>query len=262
MKKKSDLDIERERYSKRAEKNKQNSKLFQVKKRKHNLIDAPYIEIYFKSLLRNSNKDFKLLEICSGEGQCSEPILKYYKDITFTDISKNSLDVIKRSYSSFLTESISFKECNMELLPFDSEIFDIVACAGGLSYGDNQLVLNEIHRVLKPNGKFICIDSLNENPIYKLNRYMHYLRGNRTKSTLKRMPDRKLLNKYKLKFGFTKIIYSGTLIWILYPLSKIIGYKKSKILSDFFDKNLPTWMSFKFIMEATKKSQLKHMLFK
>ena len=255
MKKKSDLDIECERYSKRAEINKQNSKNFQVKKRKNNLIDAPYIEIYFESLVRNSKKGFKILEICCGEGECSGPILENYKHITFADISKNSLDVIKKKYNSFLTESISFKVCNMELLPFDNEIFDIVACAGGLSYGNNKLVLNEIHRVLKPNGIFIGIDSLNENPIYKLNRYMHYLRGNRTKSTLKRMPDRKLLEDYKRKFGITKINYSGKLIWMLYPLSKIIGYKKSKILSDFFDKNLPKWMSFKFIMEAKKISE-------
>ena len=84
---------------------------------------------------------------------------------------------------------------------------------------------------------------------------MHYLRGNRTKSTLKRMPDRKLLQDYERKFGITKINYSGKLIWMLYPLSKIIGYKKSKILSDFFDKNLPKWMSFKFIMEAKKISE-------
>jgi len=255
VKKKSDLDIERERYSKRAKIHKQNSKIFQLKKRNNNLIDAPYIEIYFKSLIRNSKKGFKILEICSGEGECSGPILENYQDITFADISKNSLDVIKKNYSSFLTKSISFKECNMEILPFDNEIFDIVACAGGLSYGNNKLVLNEIHRVLKQNGFFICIDSFNENPIYKLNRYVHYLKGNRTKSTLKRMPDRKLLEDYGRKFGITKINYSGKLIWLLYPLSKIIGYKKSKILSDFFDKKLPNWMTFKFIMEAKKISE-------
>jgi ubiquinone/menaquinone biosynthesis C-methylase UbiE len=255
FKKKSDLDIERERYSKRAEINKQNKTSIQTQKRKNNLIDAPYLEIYFKALMRNAKKDFKLLEICSGEGQCSIPILKYYKNITFTDISKNSLEIIKKNYKPFLTSKITFKECNMELLPFDNAIFDIVACAGGLSYGDNKLVLNEIHRVLKPNGIFICIDSLNDNPIYKLNRYLHYLKGNRTKSTLKRMPDSKLLEAYKRKFGATKIIYSGTLIWILYPLSKIIGYRKSKILSDFFDNKLPRCMSFKFIMEAQKLSQ-------
>ena len=255
MKKNSDLDIERERYSKRAKINKKNSKNSQFKKRKNNLIDAPYIEIYFKSLIRNSKKEYKILEIFCGEGERSGPILENYKDITFADISKNSLDVIKKNYSSFLTKSINFKECNMEILPFDNEIFDIVACEGGLSYGNNKLVLNEIHRVLKQNGIFICIDSLNENPIYKLNRFIHYIRGNRTKSTLKRMPDRKLIEDYESKFGITTINYSGTLIWILYPLSKIIGYKKSKILSDFFDKNLPKWTSFKFIMEAKKISE-------
>jgi len=110
------------------------------------------------------------------------------------------------------------------------------------------LVKEDIRRVLNfiPSNLF---------PIYKLNRYIHYLRGNRTKSTLKRMPDRKLLEDYKRKFGITKINYSGTLIWIIYPLSKIIGYKKSKKLSDFCDKNLPKWMSFKFIMEAKKISE-------
>ena len=253
MKKKSDLDIERERYSRRASINKNNID-FQIKKRKNNLINAPYNDIYFKSLIRNSNKGFKILEICCGEGQCSEPILENYNDITFADISKNSLDAIKRNFSSLISESVRFKVCNIELLPFDNEIFDIVACSGGLSYGDNNLVKNEIYRVLKPNGKFICIDSLNDNPIYKFNRYFHYIRGNRTKSTLKRMPDRRLICNYNYKFGVTKINFTGKLIWILYPLSKIIGYKKSKLLSDLFDNILPNWMSFKFIMEARKIS--------
>ena len=101
MNKKSDLDIERERYSKRAKINKQNSKNFAVKKRKNNLIDEPYIEIYFKSLIRNSKKGFKILEICCGEGERSGPILENYKDITFADISKNSLDVIKKTIVLF-----------------------------------------------------------------------------------------------------------------------------------------------------------------
>ena len=253
MKKKSDLDIERERYSRRAAINNNNID-YQIKKRKNNLINAPYYDFYFKSLIRNSKKGFKILEICCGEGQCSEPILENYNDITFADISKNSLDGIKRNFSSLISESVRFKVCNIELLPFDNEIFDIVACSGGLSYGENNLVKNEIYRVLKPNGIFICIDSLNDNPIYKLNRFFHYIKGNRTKSTLKRMPDRKLLGNYNNKFGDTKINFTGKLIWILYPLSKIISYEKSKLLSDIFDNILPNWMSFKFIMEARKIS--------
>jgi ubiquinone/menaquinone biosynthesis C-methylase UbiE len=36
--------------------------------------------------------------------------------------------------------------------------------AGSLSYGDNDIVMNEIYRVLKLQGVFIAIDSLNNNP--------------------------------------------------------------------------------------------------
>ena len=71
----------------------------------------------------------------------------------------------------------------MENLPYEKNTFDVVCCAGSLSYGNNLLVLNEINGVLKSDGYFISVDNLNENPIYKLNRYIHYIRGNRTLST-------------------------------------------------------------------------------
>jgi ubiquinone/menaquinone biosynthesis C-methylase UbiE len=66
--------------------------------------------------------------------------------------------------------------------------------------GDNDKVLDEIYRVLKNKGAFIAIDSLNNNPIYRLNRYLHYLKGERSLSTIARMPDLKLLRKYEQKF--------------------------------------------------------------
>lgn len=50
------------------------------------------------------------------------------------------------------------------------------------------LVDNEIRRILRSNGMFICLDSLNQNLVYRANCWLHYIRGNRSKSTLKRMP--------------------------------------------------------------------------
>jgi ubiquinone/menaquinone biosynthesis C-methylase UbiE len=47
----------------------------------------------------------------------------------------------------------------------------LIVSAGSLSYGDNDKVLDEIYRVLKNKGAFIAIDSLNNNPIYRLNRF-------------------------------------------------------------------------------------------
>ena len=67
------------------------------------------------------------------------------------------------------------KEADMELLPFENNSFDIVCSAGSLSYGDNLTVMNEIYRVLNQTGSFIAVDSLNNNLIYRLNRYINYL---------------------------------------------------------------------------------------
>ena len=38
--------------------------------------------------------------------------------------------------------------------------------------------MNEIYRVLKQGGILIIVDSLNHNPVYKFNRWIHYLYGN------------------------------------------------------------------------------------
>ena len=65
----------------------------------------------------------------------------------------------------------------MEDLPFSNNSFDVVASAGSLSYGSKKIVDKEILRILRPNGIFICVDSLNNNPIYRFNRFQNYLRG-------------------------------------------------------------------------------------
>ena len=75
-------------------------------------------------------------------------------------------------------KNIKLKKGDMENLPFKNESFDIVICSGSLSYGDHKIVRNEIFRVL--NSFFICIDSLDHNLIYKINRFIHFLRGKRT----------------------------------------------------------------------------------
>ena len=253
MKKKdSDLKKELERYSKRSLEKLKYKKEIKYNKRKNSIVDKPYNEIYYKLIRKRRNNNFEVLEICCGEGECSEPIFKNFKNIIFTDISEFSLEVMRIKFSNYLRKSIKFKECNMEVLPFDENQFDIVFCAGGLSYGDNHKVLNEIYRVLKNKGKFIAIDSLNENPIYKFNRYLHYLRGNRTLSTLKRMPNFKLIKNYKKKFGSLSIYFSGSLIWLIQPLSRIIGHSNASNISEFLDNLLPKWMSFKFVMEVKK----------
>jgi ubiquinone/menaquinone biosynthesis C-methylase UbiE len=142
----------------------------------------------------------------------------------------------------------------MEKLPFDNDSFDCVCSAGSLSYGDNDIVMSEIYRVLKTGGLYIAVDSLNNSFIYRFNRFIHYLMGKRSKSTLKRMPDLDLIENYNKRFGSIEVKYFGSLTW-LFPIMKIFMTEQQiKIFSQNFDKKFKVKKSaFKFTMKLRKQ---------
>ncbi len=145
--------------------------------------------------------------------------------------------------------------CNESMIDryFKDNSFDVICSAGSLSYGDNSIVMNEIYRVLVKGGIFIAIDSLNNNPIYKLNRYIHFLLGNRSKSTLQRMPTIKLLEKYTVKFDNVEVAYFGSLTWLFPILRKFLNDDLMKEISSSFDKKINIKKSaFKFTIKAIK----------
>ncbi len=111
----------------------------------------------------------------------------------------------------------------MEQLPFADASFDVVACAGALSYGEVVTVADEILRVLKPGGRFICVDSLNTNPLYRLNRWMHYARGERSRSTLLRMPSLRSLDVYRQRFPSVDVAYFGAMTFLVPTLAAAFG---------------------------------------
>lgn len=172
-------------------------------------------------------------------------------NVLATDISSKSIEVMKKNflkYSNFYSQVE-----DMEKLSFVNENFDIVCTAGSLSYGDNNLVMNEIYRVTKPKGVVIIVDSLNNNPIYRFNRYIHFLRGKRSLSTIKRMPNYHLIEKYIKKFGYGEANFFGLITWA-FPLLKIFLSPKSILkLSNWVDKHLSIKKSaFKFVLMLVK----------
>jgi SAM-dependent methyltransferase len=140
----------------------------------------------------------------------------------------------------------------MENLLFDSGSFDVVACAGSLSYGDPQLVDAEVRRVLRPGGIFISVDSLNMNPIYRLNRWIHFMRGGRSLCTLRRMPTVSRLDALRAHFDSIELRYFGALTWAMPVLARIIGSARAAAFSDEFDRLIDVKESaYKFVLVAT-----------
>jgi ubiquinone/menaquinone biosynthesis C-methylase UbiE len=214
-------------------------------------LNKPY-ELYFK-LLENKNNKSKLLEIGAGTGQNTGFLIDMSYKVCATDISLEFLEVMNKKFHRCINFYTQYAD--MEKLPFTEESFDVVCSAGSLSYGDNEIVMNEIYRVLKPGGMFIAVDSLNNNPIYKFNRYIKYLKKERPKSTLSRMPTICLIDKYAQKFIPIEIKYFGAITWI-YPILKII-------LNEELISNFSNWIdttfkikksAFKFVIKMVKKN--------
>ena len=211
----------------------------------------PPYELYESLLVQHLDPSSHALEIGCGSGSFSYFIASSNCNFIATDLSEYSLKYFDKLYSDFpKTKSL---QCDMESLPFPEHSFDLVACSGSLSYGDNDLVMSEILRVLKPGGFFICVDSLNHNPIYRINRLFHYVRRKRSWSTLVRMPTMLMISKYRKHFTSINVNYFGSFLWSFNVVSALIGRNSALRLLSFVDSiRFLERLAFKFVLTAQK----------
>lgn len=170
------------------------------------------------------------------------------------DLSENSVRLAVKQNRTIQKKPFGVA-ADAETLPFADNSFDLVTCAGSLSYFHPNQGALEIRRVLKPGGYFICVDSLNHNWIYRVNRWVHYLLGRRTRSTLKRIPTEPTLNIFAGQIGtMLHVSYHGIFLF-LKPLLEIWFSKKKLtrylVKADQKYPFLKHW-SFKFVMVTQK----------
>tara|TARA_Y100000768_G_scaffold383984_1_gene367139 strand:- start:23388 stop:24140 length:753 start_codon:yes stop_codon:yes gene_type:complete len=249
----NDKIIEKKRYEERfAKKLKEKSRSLWGSNSKKPIYRSPYI-FFEKKISQLINHNDKVLEIGAGDGLHTVSLLETGANVVASDISPSALKLIKKNIPKEYKSSLKTVVADMEALPFEDSSFDVVTSAGSLSYGDSKKVLSEIHRILKCEGYFICIDSLNENPIYKLNRYIQYLRKKRSKITIDQMPSNATINLYKNFFNIIEESYFGSITWVGPLLAFFIGQKSAKKLLNSFDKKMKIKNSaFKFVLIVKK----------
>jgi SAM-dependent methyltransferase len=210
---------------------------------------SPYV-YYENCIQRYIKKYHKVLELGSGTGLHTYALVKTGAHVTATDISTNSLKVLLERIKG----SVNTQVADMEYLPFKNCSFDLVCCAGSLSYGDPNNVDMEIKRVLRPGGIFICVDSLNHNPVYRFNRWLHYLKKERTISTLIRMPTMDRIQSIVQGFEENEVRFFGTASYLMPFFARIVGQQRSSNISDVLDRLVNVRKSaFKFVLVAKRK---------
>jgi len=96
-----------------------------------------------------------LLDIAGGTGDVAK---------TFIKCGGLSADIIDINYNMLINgisndNRIRYIVGNCEKLPIKNDIYDRITIAFGLrNITDRQLALDEIYRVLKPGGRFVCLE--------------------------------------------------------------------------------------------------------
>ena len=215
---------------------------------------APYI-CYEEVISRYAKGKCKVLEIGSGSGRHTKFLLNKDIEVVASDISSASIELLKKKFFKVDIKYLKIKKIDMEEINLDINYFDIVCCAGSLSYGDTFKVKSEIYKTLKPGGYFICVDSLNDNFIYKFYRYLAYLANKRTISTIINMPTKKTIDSYDDYFYRKEIYFFGLAVWLVPFFKFILSDSSINSLLVKIDKIFKTkYYGYKYVAVFQKKN--------
>ncbi|OIR07016.1 ubiquinone biosynthesis O-methyltransferase [mine drainage metagenome] len=216
-------------------------------------LKSPY-QYYEKELTKIIKPNQKILDLCCGNGIHTLFIAKLGAEVTAVDIAENSIKLAEIRAKNAGIQNIKFITSDVEKLALGEEDkFDVITCVGSLSYLELEPFINNIKTLLKKEGVFICVDSFNHNPIYRLNRFIHYLQKKRSYSTLTRMPNRKTIKFFKRNFKTVYVKYFGIFAFLGAILKTFLGYNKTKIVIDKLDNIFPILNNFAFKIVIVSK---------
>lgn len=135
---------------------------------------GPFLFEHFAAVLADKliqYKPSKILDIACGTGIVTKKIAEILPEarVIGLDLNPDMIEYGKKTIGGKFP--IEWKVSDAENLPFDNETLDAVTCQFGIMFfPDKVRVINEVMRVLKPNGIFIfnTWDSLQKNDIMKI----------------------------------------------------------------------------------------------
>lgn len=123
----------------------------------------------------------KALDVCCGTGDWSFALADAVGadgNVIGLDFSNNMLSIAEKKQETYKGQaSLEFIQGNAMELPFEDNSFDYVTIGFGLrNVPDYMTVLQEMHRVVKPGGKVVCLETSQPTMIGFRQLYYFYFR--------------------------------------------------------------------------------------
>ncbi len=161
-------------------------------------------------------KNAEVLDYGCGIGPVIEKVINFNpKKITGIDISEVSIKKAKENLKNYESK-INLLVDNCEKTKFNDNKFDLVYGLGILHHLQTAECINEISRILKPNGSLVFIEPLGTNPVINFYRWLTPKSRSKDEHPL----VAKDFNTIKSKFNSVKLRYYGFLTLVFFPFYK------------------------------------------
>ena len=230
-----------------------NSKSFSERNKIESYLLPPYdkYEKYLNELIKSNHV---VLDMCVGDGIHSVTPAKRAKSYYAVEPSISGLKILEKRLQKLNIKNYKLINSTIEEFYIDQK-FDLITIINSISYFD----IKELHRIISKNlnrgGRLIIIDSLNNNIFYRINHYIHFLKGDRTLKTINRIFSyNKLQSLQSDIIKIEKLHFYGPFLF-LKRFMNFFGMKKLFIKMAKKDQNQTIFAkySFKFLAVINKE---------
>lgn len=114
-----------------------------------------------------------VLDLGCGTGVMIDTLAGRFRYVMGLDASLEMMSAIDRSPRLKCEEPIQLMAGDIEILPLRNEALDFVVCRSILHHANSEdRALEEAFRVLKPGGRMVIAEPMNDNPLLRLARWI------------------------------------------------------------------------------------------
>lgn len=188
-------------------------------------------------LKRHCRPGTKVLDFACGNGENGIYAASCGADCIGIDISPEGIaNATKNAEELGLSGNCRFMEMDGEKMTFEDSTFDLAVEYGALHHVDLEAAQSELARVLKPEGKMICVEALRHNPlIHWYRKRTPHLRTQWEVEHILGVESLEIMRKY---FGKVDVRFFHLMALMLVPLRKTFLFPILLPVFNFIDSML------------------------